>query len=270
MVQFAWERVVSLTARQHKREIGAALLFVLLVVLPLAVVLLQRPQLQTPQEPNEENDAYWWPQSRTVRSLFLRFSAPQKARKEPTFVYVYVDHENRFGGFWGLVGGLRTIDWQNFSEAQLNATHWRTQSRTPWGLRQVDFHVCSEHGSLVLLVNTSYQLNQTMDVLDWYWEQINYYGVDQNARVVVGLQNNTTCRMAWNVTSIPDVTWLWMKYREWVGGQERTVSFMLCQPCTIFLQREHGNDVAPQIRVQNGSFQTIVRFDAQCPETTNG
>jgi hypothetical protein len=176
-----------------------------------------------------------------------------------------VDDETRFGGFWGVVGGLRTIDCRNFSQAQLNATHWRSQSRTPWGLRQVDFHVCSEHDSLVLVVNTSYQLNQTMNVLDWYWEQINYYGVDQNARVVVGLQNNTTRRMAWNVTSIPDVTWLWMKYREWVSGQERTVTFILCQPCTILLQREHGNDVAPQIRVQNGSFQTLVRFDAQCP-----
>jgi len=162
---------------------------------------------------------------------------------------------------------LRTIDWRNFSEAQVNATHWRTESNTPWGMRQADYYVRSENGSLILIVDTSYELNQTMDVLDWYWEQINYNGLDQNARVVVGLQNGTIARMAWNVSSIPNVTWVWMKYREWVTGDERTITFVLCQPCTVLLQREHGNDVAPKVSVRTGSFQTLVRFDAQCPTT---
>jgi hypothetical protein len=35
-------------------------------------------------------------------------------------------------------------------------------------LRQTDYHVCNESGSLVLVVDTWYELNQTMDVLDWY------------------------------------------------------------------------------------------------------
>lgn len=241
----------------------AGLFLPLLIALPLGALFLHRLRLSMLPAPNEEDDPYWWPESRRITSIFLRFTGGLKA--EPTFVYVYVDNETRMGGLWGVVGSLRTIDWRNCSEVQVNATHWRTQSNTPWGLRQADYYVCRETASLVLLVETSYALNQTLDVLDWYWEQINYYGVDPDARVVVGLQNGTRCRMLWNVTSILNVMWLWMKYTEWLTKKERTVTFVLCQPCTVLLQQEHGNDVAPRIRVQTGAFRTLLRFDARCP-----
>jgi hypothetical protein len=250
---------------RFKKQIEVALFVVFLSVLPLAAFVLVGPPFQGSQGPSEQQDPYWWPESRTISSIFLRFTSGRKT--EPTFVYLYVNQENRMGGLWGVIGAMRTIDWLNFSEAQLNATHWRTQSRTPWGLRQADYTVRSENGSLELVVDTSYELNQTMDVLDWYWEQINHNGTDLNARLAFGLQDGSTVRMAWNVTTIPNVVWLWMKYREWTSAKERTIIFVLCQPCTILLQREHGNDVAPRMNVRNGSFRTVVRFDARCPVT---
>jgi hypothetical protein len=96
-----------LTARRHKKEIGAVLLFPLLVVLPLAALLLQRLQVQTPQEPSEEQDPYYWPRSERISSIFLRSTGASKS--EPTFVWVHVKDECRMGGLWGacvpLTGG---------------------------------------------------------------------------------------------------------------------------------------------------------------------
>jgi len=165
------------------------------------------------------------------------------------------------GGLWGVIGTLRTINCWNYIENIVNQSHWFNRSHTPWGTRQADFYV--HNGTLELI--TKYALNQTMPVLDWYWEQCNCWGVDKNARLVFGLCDNAVTEMKWRITNVPYVRWVWMKYTEWMTGKMRTVLFIFSQTCTISLREEHGNDITPMISVKTGAFQTLIRFDVSCP-----
>ena len=247
----------------------AAICCVLLSMLSVGIVVSMHtptsmsygllPPLQALHWSPPGNPRAW--QEQAVTSINLRFSGVPGAPCEPSFVYIDVNNRTRMGGLWGVVGPLRTIQCWRYVEGQVNQTHWVCQSYTPWGPRQADFYV--QNDSLLLV--TRYQLNQSMPVLDWYWEQCNAYGVDQNACVVVGRSDGCDTTVRWHVANIPYVMWIWMRYREWMTGELHAILFTLDYECTVLLREDHGNDVAPLVSVATGVFRTRIQFDVRCP-----
>ncbi|MFX1563430.1 MAG: hypothetical protein ACFFDP_09000 [Promethearchaeota archaeon] len=215
--------------------------------------------------------AYFFSSQLMLREgIFLSFSDWTGETSEPSFVFVTVDGENRRGGLWGIVDGVRTIDcgYRNndprildWWEAQLNETHWRAITYLDVGTRTANFYV--EDRTLLLV--TEYNLTGTVDIVDWYWEQCNGSGVDYSAEIVVGFTNGSSQHLSWQVTDVPDVLWVWLEYIEWMTGKLRTVLFNASVPATALFRENHGNDIAFMRSGDVCQFKVRIEFDVSAP-----
>lgn len=258
----------------------------IILCLALCVVIASRPSPPadlgstepTGTQPATDDDPYeppienWTPRSVGVD---LCFSGVPGSPAEPSFVYVYVNGENRMGGLWSIVDGVRSIDkgyltpWNprilRWWEQQLNATHWRTVTWLDIGTRQADFYACND----TLLLQTTYNLTCEVSIVDWYWEQCYQPSVDARATFLARYTNGTVGSvMDWRTGNITDVLCFWLQYREWMTGKLRSVRFTLDAASTISLREDHGNDVAAEHRSQCVSYTTRIEFDTAgvlCP-----
>jgi len=209
------------------------------------------------------NPNAWDETSHPINDLSLQFST-----LEPSFVYLMINNRTRMGGLWGVVGTYRTIGGQipppprsATPGSPAGSKHLIAHSYIPYGTRIADFLVQNR----TLILTTTYNLNQTMPVLDWYWEQCYCWGVDPNARLVFGLSDGSRIDIKWTMRTVPYVQWIWLKYTEWMTGALRTVLFTLSHESTVLLKEDHGNDIAPLMHTANGTFQTVIQFDVSCP-----
>jgi hypothetical protein len=259
----------------------AAIGISIVLCLVVCVVIAPRPSPRqladlgstepTGTQPTTDDDTHepppqdWMPRPVGVD---LCFSGVPGSPAEPSFVYVYVNGENRMGGLWGIVDSVRTIDrgyltpWNprilHWWESQLNATHWRATTWLDIGTRQVDFYACND----TLLLQTTYNLTCEVSIVDWYWEQCYQPGVDASAVFLAGYANGTVESVTnWRTGNITDALWFWLQYREWMTGKLRAVRFTLDAASTICLREDHGNDVAAEHRGQCVSYTTRIEFD---------
>jgi hypothetical protein len=192
---------------------------------------------------------------------------------EPSFVNVWVNGTNRMGGLWGIVDGVRTIDfgcaWAvrdprllSHSESTISCTHWRVSTTLDVGSRAVDFYADRN----VLTLKSSYCLNRSAVVTDFYWEMINVNGVDPNATVVIGYADGRVQQRTWGTGDYDGVVWVWMRFREWMLPQlMRQMLFIAREPVALQLREAHGNDILFTRVHSNASFTTEIHFDVPAP-----